>query len=220
MGPRRRLGSSSAAAERASRLRQPSASRTASTTVSRAASSIVGLSGSAQWRSAASSARGRSPLGTAARYSVKVCSAGYHVVWMPARFERFAEAVAGRAVAQQDGEGEVRGALDRSLVERELEARQLQQPLAVGADERPAGADRLLEAADPAEAERGARLVEAVVEADVDDVVGGVVSAVAVPGAARHRVRAQQPHALGAARRRRWRPCRPRPRRAASWRRS
>ena len=56
--------------------------------------------------------------------------------------------------------------------------------------------DALVEALQAAEPERGARLVEAVVEADVDHVVGGIVAAVAVPGAARHRVGAKQPHAL------------------------
>ena len=72
----------------------------------------------------------------------------------------------------------------------------------------------------PREAERGARLVEPEVEADVDHVVGVLVAAVAVPRPARHRVRAQQPHARRVGPRRASAPSRPRRPRAASWRRS
>ena len=83
-----------------------------------------------------------------------------------------------------------------------------------------ADGDRSPHAREPGQAERRPRLVEPEVEADVDHVVGVLVPAVAVPGARRHRVRAQQPHALARAPRRRSGPSRPRPRRAASWRRT
>ncbi len=101
------------------------------------------------------------------------------------------------AVGEQHGEGEVRGALDGRVGERQLDAGDLRQALAVGAHDRATRLDALGQARQAAQPERGARLVQAIVEADVDHVVGGIVAAVAVPRAARHRVRAEQPHALG-----------------------
>ena len=53
-----------------------------------------------------------------------------------------------------------------------------------------------VEPREPAARQRGARLVDPVVEAEVDDVVAGGVSAVAVPGQRRHAVRAQQPYSV------------------------
>ena len=101
------------------------------------------------------------------------------------------------AVGEQHREGEVRGALDRLRRRRQLDAGDPREPLAVGANDRAARRDVFVEPPQAAQPERGAGLVEAEVEADVDHVVGGVVAAVAIPGAARHRVRAKQPHALG-----------------------
>ena len=141
-------------------------------------------------------ARG-SPSAGRRRYSVKVCSAGYQVVWTPAALSSARKRSRASRSAQQHGEGEVRGALDGLLVQHELDAGDLGQSLAVGADDRAAGRDALLQARQAAEPKRGTGLVEAVVEADVDHVVGGVVAAVAVPGAAGQRMRAQQPHARG-----------------------
>ena len=115
-------------------------------------------------------------------------------------FERGAEAVARLAVGEQDGEGEVRGALDRLLVERQLDAVDVREALAVGPHDRAPSGDALLQPLQAAQSQRRSRLVEAVVEADVDDVV--------VAGSwpwwrsqvlLRHRVRAQQAHAVGEA---------------------
>ena len=61
------------------------------------------------------------------------------------------------------------------------------EALTVGAHDLPAGFDARVKPRQAAEPQRRPRLVQAVVEADVDDVIGGVVAAVAVPGAARHR---------------------------------
>ena len=111
------------------------------------------------------------------------------------RFQLVAEAIARVAVGEQHREGEVAGALDRLLVEGKLDSGHLRQALAVGANDRAPRGDVLVQSLQAAQPERGARLVQAEVEADVDHVVGGVVAAVAIPGAAGHRVGAKQPHA-------------------------
>ncbi len=112
------------------------------------------------------------------------------------RFEIVAEAIAGLAVGEQYREGEVRGELDGRVVEWQLDAGDLGETLAIHAHHLAAGLDALCQPRQAAQPERRPRLVEAVIEADVDHVVGGVVTVVAVPGAAGHRVRAEQPHAI------------------------
>ena len=115
----------------------------------------------------------------------------------PVGFEPLSELVARGAVGEQNGEGEVRGALHGEVVERELQTGLLAQSLPVGAYDRASRLQALGEPLDAAQAERGTRLVEPVVEAHVDHVVCGVVAAMAVPGATRQRVGAQQLHARG-----------------------
>ena len=92
----------------------------------------------------------------------------------------------------------MRAALDGLLGECKLDAGNLREALAVAPNDRAPGSDALLQPLQAAEPEGRVGLVQAVVEADIDHVVGRVVAAMALPGAAREGVRAQQPHALGA----------------------
>ena len=64
------------------------------------------------------------------------------------------------------------------------------QPLAVAEHQLAAAGDIGLEDFEPGVQERGARLVEPVVEAEADDVIAGGMAAVAIPGPGGHRVRA------------------------------
>ncbi len=157
---------------------------------------MLELSGSAQWRSAVSVAAGSPSEGVRRRYSVKLCSAGYQVVWMPSDFSWSRKRSRVGRSATSTGKAKWEERSTAGLVEGKLESADPRQPLAVGANGRPPRGKALVEPAQAAEPERGAGLVDAVVEADVDDVVGGVVAAVAVPGAAGHGVGAQQSHPL------------------------
>ena len=164
--------------------------------MSTSASLIVELSGSAQWRSATSvaagspSARRKAPvLGERVQRRIP---GGLDAV----RFQLGAEAVTRVAVGEQDREGEMAGALDGLLVEAELDTGELGADARGRRERSRAGRRCLRRVAQTAQSERGPRLVEAEVEADVDHVVGGIVTAVAVPGAARHGVGAKQPDAL------------------------
>jgi hypothetical protein len=65
------------------------------------------------------------------------------------------------------------------------------QQLAIAQDQLAAAGDIGLERVEPGVQERGARLVEPVVEAEADDVVARGMTAVAIPGAGRHRMRAR-----------------------------
>ena len=90
---------------------------------------------------------------------MKQCTAGYQVVWIAGVLEPVAEAIAALAVGEQDGKGEVRGALDGLLVEAQLQPVDPGQPLAVGADRRAARDEvvRQALAGGSARARRGAR---------------------------------------------------------------
>ena len=74
------------------------------------------------------------------------------------------------------------------------QARRVRQGGAVPADRGAAALDVVAQPRQPRHPERRARLVEAVVVAEVDHVVRGRVAGVAIPGARRHRVGAEGAH--------------------------
>ena len=91
----------------------------------------------------------------------------------------------------------MRAARDVVVGPHQRQPRRVGERLAVAADGGAAALDVVAQARQAGEAERGARLVEPEVVADVDHVVGGLVAGVAVPRPRRHGVRAQRAHRRG-----------------------
>src|SRR5581483_6516557 len=106
----------------------------------------------------------------------------------PAAVKRPHEAVAALAGVEQDGEAEVRASLDLLVAPRDRHARYVAQPRPVATDDLAPARHVVFEPGQAAEGQRGARFVEAEVEADVHDVVALGVAAMTVPGHRGHRV--------------------------------
>ncbi len=79
----------------------------------------------------------------------------------------------------------------------DTEALDIVEQLAIAGDQLTPALDLVAEASEARADDRGPQVVEAIVEADLDDVVAHCGAAMAVHGGSRHALRAQAPHPLG-----------------------
>ena len=128
--------------------------------------------------------------------------------------------VAAAVVLDQDRHHVTRGVRHARVVVGDEHAGHARQLLAVGAGQLAAALDLGLEPGEAREQQRRARLVEAVVEAEADDVVAVGLARLPRPRARGHPVRCAASARAPRPRRRRWRAGRPRRRRGSCWRRT
>jgi hypothetical protein len=106
-----------------------------------------------------------------------------------------AQRIAQLRVVDDRGHHVARGAVDLGVLVGQRQAGDVGEPLAIAVHQLAATGDVVLEPPKPRGEQGCPRLVHAVVVAEPDDVVARRVASVTVPGAGRHRVRAQAPHA-------------------------
>ena len=160
------------------------------TTVSIFSSSRLGESGSAKWRSAISSATGRSSSAAEARRPRAASARGKRSSGRAGRASTRAPRRASRG--RRRGRGRRSGRSARPTRRgRDLDAVHGGKPLAIGVRDAPELRERVVQARQPRHRQRRARLVNPEVEPEARHVVGLGVAAVAVPGDRGHRVRAE-----------------------------